>query len=251
MTRHICAICVLYLCNLCLPLPAQSIRYEGLVVNHGAAAAPSDSGISASLQLTIIRDSTAPLGAEVVIGPPLQGSGPASLWVWADSLVMFSISPTADSITWVAACTGPDYAGSYHVSGGPYAGQGGRWSIRPIGRPFPSAAAPDVRIRDWLTHAVARLETNIPAPTVTLVEADAQPVEVDRGPCAPPPEGRSSGGTAVLIGLGVLLVAGAGAMVWRYKQTGERENGRTGNGTTAFLRHSPHPIAPSAPPSVS
>ncbi len=205
----------LLLCTLSLPLAAQSIRYEGLVVNHGAAAAPTDAGISASLRLTIVRDSTAPLGAEVVIGLPLQGSGSASLWVWADSLVMFSISPTADSITWVAACTGPEYAGSYHVSGGPYAGQGGRWSIRPIGRPFPRAAAPDVRIRDWLTHAVARLETNIPAPTVTLVEADAQPVEADGGPCAAVPEGQSGGRKTLLIGLGVLLVAGAGVVVWK------------------------------------
>lgn len=98
----------LLLCTLSLPLAAQSIRYEGLVVNHGDATAPSDSGISASLHVTITRDGTAPLGAEVVIGPPLLGSGNASLWVWADSLVMFSISPTADSITWVAACTGPE-----------------------------------------------------------------------------------------------------------------------------------------------
>ena len=211
--RNLC----LLLCNLCLPLAAQSVRYEGVVVNHGAAAAPDDAGISASLQLTIVRDSTAPLGAEVVIGPPLLGSGSASLWVWADSLVMFSISPTADSITWVAACTGPEYAGSYHVSGGPYAGQGGRWSIRPVGRPFPRATAPDARIRDWLTHAVARLETSIPAPTVTLVEADAEPVEADGGPCAAAPERESGGRTTLLIGLGVLLVAGAGVMVWRYK----------------------------------
>lgn len=205
----------LLLCTLSLPLAAQSIRYEGLVVNHGAAAAPIDAGISASLHITITRDSTAPLGAEVVIGLPLQGSGNASLWVWADSLVMFSISPTADSITWVAACTGPEYAGSYHVSGGPYAGQGGRWSIRPIGRPFPRAAAPDARIRDWLTHAVARLETNIPAPTVMLVEADAQPVEADAGPCAAAPARESGGRTTLLVGLGVLLVAGAGVLAWR------------------------------------
>ena len=217
MTRHICAICVFCLCNLCLPLAAQSVRYEGVASNHGAAAAPIDAGISAPLTITIVRDTTAPLGADVVIGLPLQGSGNASLWVWADSLVMFSISPTGDSITWLAACAGPEYAGSYHVSGGPYAGQGGRWSIRPIGRPFPRASAPDIAIRDWLTHAVARLETNIPAPAVTLVEADAEPVEADGGPCAAAPGGGSSGRMTVLIGLGMLLAAGAGVVVWRYR----------------------------------
>ncbi|MDX2122452.1 MAG: hypothetical protein SF070_15505 [Gemmatimonadota bacterium] len=60
MTRHICAVCVLCLCNLCLPLAAQSIRYEGMVVNHGAAAAHIDAGISALLHVTIVRDGTTP-----------------------------------------------------------------------------------------------------------------------------------------------------------------------------------------------
>ena len=108
MTRPICAICVLCLCNLCLPLAAQSIRYEGLVVNHGAAAAPSDSGISASLQLTIIRDSTAPLGAEVVIGLPLQGSGPASLWVIMDypGQIVVVLRSVFELILQIASCAG-------------------------------------------------------------------------------------------------------------------------------------------------
>ncbi len=215
MTRHICVIAVICLCNLCPPLGAQSIRYEGLAVNHGAAAAPSDSGISATLRVTIVRDSTAPLGAELVIGLPLHGSGNASLWVWDDSLVMLSISPTADSIVWAAACTGPEFAGSYRVIGGLATGQGGRWSIRPIGRPFPRDTAPDARIRDWLTHALARLEADIPAPTVTLVEAEAQPVEADGGPCGAVPGGQSNERTTLLIGLGVLLVAAVGVVLWR------------------------------------
>jgi hypothetical protein len=183
--------------------------------NHGAATAPIDAGISASLTITIVRDSTAPLGAEVVIGAPLLGSGNASLWVWDDSLVMLSIGLNADSIVWAAACTGPEYAGSYRVIGGPYTGQGGRWSIRPIGRPFPRDTAPDARIRDWLTNAVAQLEERIPAPTVTLVEADAQPVEAEGGPCAAASGGQSSERTTLRIGLVVLLVAGAGVVVWR------------------------------------
>lgn len=119
------------------PLAAQDTLLAGTVTNLGYDG--RSDGLTGTLALTAteVDESTSVL--HLAIGAPLGGSGEWNGHAWTDSLLMRSISPVGDSIAWLGWREGEDrLAGVYHIYGGQYEGQGGRWegTLHWLGRAF-------------------------------------------------------------------------------------------------------------------
>lgn len=150
-----CRLWFLFCCctTLVPPLSAQSVRYEGEVVNRGYATNPNPSGTSATLELT--ASSAAGADGYVSIGPTLGGSGAFSYALWSDSILIVTTSPTADTIAWLGNWSPLGGAGFYIIEGGPYKGQGGSWSLHHVEGPqLARTARPPARIRERLSILV-------------------------------------------------------------------------------------------------
>jgi hypothetical protein len=112
------------------PQPAPAFvpvpTLEGFVTNYGTAGSPRDPLTS---RLTVHLEPTDRAQVQVVIAPPLGGSGPAEVAYWGDTLVLGSWSTVGDSIVWFATAEGERFVGSYFIFGGPSVRQGGRWWV--------------------------------------------------------------------------------------------------------------------------
>jgi hypothetical protein len=72
------------------------------------------------------------------IGMPLGGSGPVTAGFVSDSLVMMTVSETADTIFWHAPFEPDRLEGVYYISGGKQKGQSGSWQVTlESGSPLP------------------------------------------------------------------------------------------------------------------
>jgi hypothetical protein len=127
--------------SLMSPLAAQDTIFVGTVTNLGYDGRGQGLTGSALLTARWERDTTPTIYLH--IGAPLGGSGDAYLRGWSDTLLIRTISPTADTIAWLGWRTGTDIldarlVGSYHIYGGQYRGQGGRWeaALGSIGRRY-------------------------------------------------------------------------------------------------------------------
>ena len=96
--------------------------YAGTVINARFPESP------ASLRLEVLGGDDGRRG-DLVIGPPLGGSGPyAALWS-KDSLFLLTASPTGDTIAWSGRAVGDTVDGRYVVVGGPFRMQYGTWAV--------------------------------------------------------------------------------------------------------------------------
>jgi hypothetical protein len=109
------------------PLGSQTpVYYRGTAVNSRLRESP------ATLELSIFQHNDSQTVGWLKIGPPLKGSGVASvLTTEADSLYLYSVSNTGDTIVWGSATRTGSIGGRYWIRGGKYAGQGGKWRLEP------------------------------------------------------------------------------------------------------------------------
>src|SRR5690606_21263784 len=101
-----------------------------------------------SLALVASSPTDGPGRLQLLIGPPLGGSGDWNGTTWADTLLLQSISPAGDTITWLGWRTSTrQISGVYVILGGPFGGQGGRWGghLRRLGWRWTQSHATDPR----------------------------------------------------------------------------------------------------------
>lgn len=185
---------------------AQSFSLVGEATNLGLAESPRYPGITASL--TWHEDQTSPAGGYLQLGPELGGSGPATLLRWSDSLLLVSVSESADTILWIGRLLMDLARGEYLIIGGQFEGQGGVWSLSAngLGEVRTNPPSDDFRRADFLeaTAAIraARSESAIPswlAPS---------PRSSYRSPPAPSNEARGEESWILWFMLGIAGVAG-------------------------------------------
>lgn len=131
------------------PLCAQERVYSGTASNLGY---PNSLGGGTTGTFELRLRGAAPMHGSLTVGAPLGGSGSAVTAVWADTVIVRSISEAGDTIVWLAQLRADSLRGPYLIVGGASAGQGGRWSaVRASGprigpawraaRPFPDSVS--------------------------------------------------------------------------------------------------------------
>jgi len=95
-------------------------RYHGSVANASFPQSPATLDVDFTLRGNQI-------GGNLVIGPPLGGSGPFTAEWLGDSLILTSMSKTGDVIRWAGGLSGTHLGGPYRIVGGPFVGQYGIW----------------------------------------------------------------------------------------------------------------------------
>jgi hypothetical protein len=90
---------------LCLCLGCSgpgTTRYVGTVTNSGLPTSPG------SLSLTLLSGTDTSFTGYLLIGPPLGGSGSAYGWFRGDTIKLFTVSETGDTILWLSRTRGHD-----------------------------------------------------------------------------------------------------------------------------------------------
>ena len=127
---------------------------QGFVTNYGTVASPSAPLTS---KLTVDLNPTDRVQAQVLIAPPLGGSGRAEVAYWSDTLVLGSLSAAGDSIVWFATAEGGRFVGSYFIFGGSWVGQGGRWWVARNDRALTELATRPGRPDDKTVEVILQL----------------------------------------------------------------------------------------------
>ncbi len=104
-----------------LPVTNAVSVYEGSVANNTLPEWP------ASLRIEITGWDPSPHGY-LTVGSPLGGSGPVTVGWVGDSVMMITISETADTILWLGGYRREALSGPYRIIGGPWSGQSGTWA---------------------------------------------------------------------------------------------------------------------------
>lgn len=113
-------------------LEGTRVSFAGVATSRGYASTQGYS-LSATMSLSL---STVNVGSGYLsIQPPLGGSGTAVLFGWADSVLIASVSVTADTIEWTGAVVGDRAVGTYRVTGGQASGQLGEWHLKTPSEP--------------------------------------------------------------------------------------------------------------------
>ena len=239
MTRLLLGVAGLALAN---PLAAQAARYEGEATNLGLAAAPRpiDMGVTGGLTCVMPPNGE----GQLIVHPPLGGTGAAVAHRWGDSVLIVSASDGGDTIAWVGRVDGVQLSGVYVIIGGMFARQGGRWTLtRTSGPALPSGPRPGARFLgsvlagvhvlaagDAATTAAGRgagppapLETVAPPTTTEPPSQTAFPAQSTRAPESPA-GGITGDAIDNLAGFGLVSVGAfvAGAYVLSRRRTARR-----------------------------